>query len=189
MCDSNTGLHHLNHQGDYTNLISSGSFCDACLSSTDKIYALNYKQGEIHTFSKIQNSWAKGTQFKLVQYGYTNYDDKLCTTSTHVYVSSWNNHCILVYTLSGEFVYKTGEHGGEVGEFDFPLLSDVDSEGKLLVCDYWNSRLQVFYTQIRKWDELKLKDVREPWCAGVREKHLSVVSGYPQSQLVKYEVV
>ena len=149
-----TGVHHLNHQGDYTNLISSGKFIDVTFTNDNSIYALNYEQGEIHTFVRNQNNWVKDTQFKLLQYsdGYT--EDKLCTSSTHVYVSSWKIHCVLVYTLSGEFVYKTGGHGGDIGKFQGPYLSDVDSGGKLLVCDFGNHRLQVFDAQNRVWSEI-----------------------------------
>ena len=48
VCDYNTGVHHLNHQGLYTNLISSGHFVDASVTSNNKIYALEYVQGDIH---------------------------------------------------------------------------------------------------------------------------------------------
>ena len=33
VCDGDTGMHHLNHQGDYTNLICSSSFSDASLTN------------------------------------------------------------------------------------------------------------------------------------------------------------
>ena len=42
VCDRDTGVHHLNHQGDYTNLICSGNFSDAYLASIDSLYALQY---------------------------------------------------------------------------------------------------------------------------------------------------
>ena len=113
VCDCNTGIHHLNHQGDY---------------------ALEHTLGEIYTFVRNQNSWVQDMWFKLV-----NYDgcpgDKLCTTGTHLYVSSCNSHCVLVYTLRGEYIYSTGRHGANIGQFKGPLLSDVDGEGNLLVCD------------------------------------------------------
>ena len=190
VCDRDTGVHHLNHQGDYTNLICLGTFSDGSLSTDKKIYALNYKQGEIHTFVRNQNSWVKDTQLKLVEYSDGCTADKLCTTSTHVYVSSFNTHFVLVYTLSGEYVYKTGGRGDEVGKFDCPYLSDVDSEGKLLVCDWRNHRLQVFDTQRRVWSELSgLKWVEKPRCAGVGEKELWVGTGFRGDELLKFQVI
>ena len=190
VCDSDTGVHHLNHQGDYTNRICAGKFSDACLTIDKKIYCLNYEQGEIHTFVRNQNSWVKDTQFKLVQYSDGCVDDKLCTTSTHMYVCSSYNHCVLAYTLCGEYVYKTAGHGGEVVKFNSPDLSDVDSEGKLLVCDWGNDRLQVFDTQNRVWSELSgLEGVEHPMSAGVGDKHLWVGTGGGRKKLIKFEVI
>ena len=189
VCDSDTGVHHCNYQGDYTNFICSGHFSDACLSNDNKIYALNYKQGEIHTFVRNQNSWVKDSQFKLVQYSGGYIYDKLCTTSTHLYVN--NAHCVLVYTMSGDYVDKTGGHGRKVGKFDGPYLGDVDSGGRLLVCDWGNHRLQVLDTQKGVWSELcGLDGVEYPGSAGVGEKHLWVGHGnFTQRQLLKLEVI
>ena len=191
MCDSGTGVHHLNHQGDYTNLICLGCFSDACLTNDNKIYALNYKQGEIHTFVRIQNSWVKDIQFKLAHFSSGRSKDKLCTTNTHVYVSSCVTNCVLFYTLKGKYVYKTGGCGGEVGKFNRLYLSGVDSGGKLLVCDCWNHRLQVFDTRKRVWSELSgLDEVKYPVCAGTGNKRLDwIVSSTFRSKLYKFEVV
>ena len=106
------------------------------------------------SFVKNKDNWEKDTQFKLVQYSDGSFDDKLCTTSTHVYVSSWNSHCILVYTLTGEYVYKTGEGVDDIGKFNHPYLSNGDSEGKWLLCADRNHRLLVFDTQNREWSKL-----------------------------------
>ena len=188
VCEKNTGVHHLNHQGDYTNLICTGHFSDVCLTSDTKIYALNYKQREIYTFVRKQNSWIFDTQFKLKRYTEGCTDDKLCTTSTHLYVSSFKHDCILVYSLSGEHEYTTGGRGDEVGKFRFPYLSDVDSEGKLLVCDRDNHRLNVFNNQNRDWSELSgLEGVKDPVCAWVGDKHLWV--GTVGQKLLKLEVL
>ena len=188
VCDCYRGLHHFNHQGDYTNLICSDLFSDVCLTRQNKIYALNYKQGEIHTFVRNQSSWVKDTQFKLAEYSDGFIADKLCTTSTHMYVSSWNYHCILVYTLNGEYVYKTGGSGDEVGKFNSPLLSDVSGGGKLLVCDSNNHRLQEYDTQSRVWSELSgLEEVKYPRCAGVGDKHLWVGTANYPFKLLQFE--
>ena len=188
VCDRDTGVHHLNYQGEYTNLIYSGHFSDACLTNDLKLYALEWKKGVIHTFVRNQNSWVKDTQFKLIQYSNGCADDKLCTSSTHMYVSSWYTHCLLVYTLNGEYVYKTGGRGDEVGKFCSPYLSDMDSIGKLLVCDRGNHRLQVFHTQNRYWSKLSgLEGVRWPSCAGVQNRYLWVGT-ISYNRLVKFEV-
>ena len=187
VCDRDTGVHHLSHHGDYTNLLCSGHFSDICLVSDDKIYALDWKEGKIHTFVSNLNGWVEDTQFKLVQYRNCCSADILCTTSTHLYVSCRNIHCVLVYTLSGEYVYRAGGRGGEVGKFNYPYLSNVDSGGKLLVCDRRNHRLKVFDTQSRKWGKVTgLEEVKWPVCAGVGDKYLWVGTDYPH-KLLKFE--
>ena len=188
--DSDTGVHHLNHQGEYTNRICFGFFSDVCLTSDNKMYALDYKQGEIHIFITNENSWVKDTQFKLVQYSDGRTGDKLCTTSTHLYVSCWQAHCILVYTLGGEYVFKTGGPGGEVAKFDRPFLSDVDSGGKILVCDWHNHSLLVWGTQKRVWSKFSgLEGVEYPRCAGLRDKYLWVSAGLNEKQLLKFKLI
>ena len=62
--DFHAGVHQLNHQGDYTNLICSGRFSDGTLTSHNKIYALNCIQGKIYTFVRNQNRWVKDIKFK-----------------------------------------------------------------------------------------------------------------------------
>ena len=73
-------------------------------------------------------------------------------------MSSWNTHCVLVYSLNGEFVYRTGEYGNELGKFDFPYLTDVDRGGKLMMADWSNHRLQVLDTRNRECSEISGPD-------------------------------
>ena len=191
VCDCETGVHHLNHQGDYINQISSGSFCDACLIGTSKIYALDYQTCEIYTFVKHHNGWVKGTRFKLVHYTEGDPGHKLCATPTHLYVSSHDN-CILVYNVSGEYESKTAGSGDEIGKFKNNYLSDVDSAGRLLVCDCSNDRLQVLDAQTKQWSELSgLKAVGYPMSAGVSDKHLWIGTSHWSNdrQLFKYEAI
>ena len=104
-----------------------------------------------------------------------------------MYVSACNTHCLLVYTLTGEFEIKTGVWGGEVGKFDRPLLSGVYSGGKLLVCDCWNNRVQLFDPESREYLQLSgLEGVRRHMCAGVWDKYFWV--GKPD-KLFKFEVM
>ena len=129
------------------------------------------------------------THCKLVSYSNDGYVGKLCTTSTHLYVSSCQTNCVLVYTLSGEYLCKTGGSGGEVGKFHCCQICDVDSEGKLLVSDCGNHRLQVLDTQNREWTELSgLEVVMRSVCAGVRDKHLWVGTQLIY-KLLKFEAI
>ena len=61
----------------------------------------------------------------------------------HVYVSAWDtNTSVCQYTLQGELVKKWGREGQVPGEFEYPLITSIDTEGCLLVVDCNNHRLQ-----------------------------------------------
>ena len=59
-----------------------------------------------------------------------------------LYVTDAANHRIVVFTIGGEFVKNLGSPGGRAGEFRFPYGLDIDSEGKLIVCEFGNNRVQ-----------------------------------------------
>ena len=190
VCDYKTGLHVLNQQGDYLKRICSGQFSDVSLTN-NTLFGLDGIKQQLHVFSKSQDSWVKDQVFDLLDYSKGSSADRLCTTSTCIYISCCNKHCVYVYSLTGEFLYKTGEEGQgerlEVGKLNNPLLSDVDSGGKLLLCDYDNHRLQTFDPQTRQWAEIQGLEGLEfpPQCAGVGQKYLWV--GTFGNNLLKYE--
>ena len=54
------------------------------------------------------------------------------------------NHRIQVFDLSVEFVAKFGTKGSGIGEFDRPVSVAVLSDGKIVVSDLGNGRIQIF---------------------------------------------
>ena len=54
------------------------------------------------------------------------------------------NHRLQVFELSGKFVAKFGSKGSERGEFNFPRSTANLSDGRIVVCDKENNRIQVF---------------------------------------------
>lgn len=54
------------------------------------------------------------------------------------------NHRIQVLKLNGEFVAKFGTRGSELGEFDEPGSIAVLSDGRIVVSDANNHRIQIF---------------------------------------------
>ena len=54
------------------------------------------------------------------------------------------NHRIQVFQLDGKFVGKFGTRGGNLGELNFPFSMAVLSNGRIVVCDQRNCRLQLF---------------------------------------------
>ena len=61
-------------------------------------------------------------------------------------VCDTGNHRVQVFNfeLSGKFVTKFGSKGSERGEFNCPLSTATLRDGRIVVCDYQNYRLQVF---------------------------------------------
>ena len=59
-------------------------------------------------------------------------------------VCDGGNNRIQVFDLSGKFVAKFGTKGSGMGEFNLPVSPAVLSDGKIVVCEFNNSRIQIF---------------------------------------------
>ena len=69
----------------------------------------------------------------------------MCIANGFIYMSSFYNNCISVYTLSGYFVTYFGSKGHKLGDFTVPQGIAFDEElNKMFICDRDNSRVQVF---------------------------------------------
>lgn len=69
----------------------------------------------------------------------------MCIANDVIYMSSFYNDCISVYTLSGDFVTYFGSKGHKLGDFNVPQGIAFDEElNKVFICDRDNSRVQVF---------------------------------------------
>ncbi len=60
-----------------------------------------------------------------------------------MYVTDACNHRISVWTTDGHFVRNMGRIGSALGEFRFPYGLDIDSKGRLVVCEFGNNRVQL----------------------------------------------
>jgi DNA-binding beta-propeller fold protein YncE len=68
----------------------------------------------------------------------------ICTSGGLVYISTWSDHKIFVFTKEGILVASFGSQGKKEGQFSYPSGLVVDADGYLYVCDIWNHRLQLF---------------------------------------------
>jgi ABC-type Fe3+ transport system permease subunit/sugar lactone lactonase YvrE len=59
-----------------------------------------------------------------------------------LYVTDASNHRICVFRTDGTFVRNMGRVGSELGQFRFPYGLDMDAEGRLIVCEFGNNRVQ-----------------------------------------------
>jgi DNA-binding beta-propeller fold protein YncE len=64
-----------------------------------------------------------------------------------LYVTDACNHRIDVFTTDGRFLRTMGKIGSGPGEFRFPYGLDMDSKGRLVVCEFGNNRVQLIDKQ------------------------------------------
>ena len=54
------------------------------------------------------------------------------------------NHRVQVFELSGKFITKFGTLGNGIGEFNGPVSTTVRNDGRIVVSDLGNHRVQIF---------------------------------------------
>ena len=72
---------------------------------------------------------------------------KVSGSTHHIYVSDASNHQILCFNKEGTFKFSWGSLGEETGQFRFPGMTAIDSNGDFYVVDILNGRVQVFDAQ------------------------------------------
>ena len=68
----------------------------------------------------------------------------LLIADKYVYVSDIGGDCIVVYETSGQYVTSFGRRGLNEGEFQYPFCITSCVDGFIHVCDFANSRVQIF---------------------------------------------
>jgi DNA-binding beta-propeller fold protein YncE len=67
-----------------------------------------------------------------------------------IYVSDYLRHTVLVYDLTGQWLYEIGGKGTRPGSFFYPSSLCLDGDGVLYVADTFNHRVQIFSIQPRE---------------------------------------
>jgi DNA-binding beta-propeller fold protein YncE len=107
--------------------------------------------------------------------------------ATEVFVADDLGHSVQVFDATGRFLRRFGKQGTAPGEFSFPDQVLEREDGKLIVCDTGNNRLQIlgrdgdFIAQRRRWGFLR-DQLREPAgrCEGWKGPRLRGRLGTPQ---------
>ena len=60
----------------------------------------------------------------------------------NLYITDACNHRLLVFKTDGTFIRAMGGPGSNLGQFRFPYGLDMDSHGRLIVCEFGNNRVQ-----------------------------------------------
>jgi sugar lactone lactonase YvrE len=104
------------------------------------VYICDYCNGGIHVIS-VKNQGELLYSFGQEQLGSPH---SICTSEGLVYVSTWSDHKISVFTKEGTLVASFGSKGHDEGQFRLPSGLVVDTDGYLHVCDNIKCQLQLF---------------------------------------------
>jgi tripartite motif-containing protein 2/3 len=94
------------------------------------LYICDYRNGGIHVISlKDQGELLYSFGQEQLVHPYSIY-----TSGGLVYISTWSDHKIFVFTKEGTLVASFGSQGDEEGQFHLPSGLVVDTDGYLYVC-------------------------------------------------------
>ena len=69
----------------------------------------------------------------------------IAIVTDRVFVTQYETGCLLLYNLRGNFIRQIGTHGSGDGQFMNPYGISINlANGDIYVCDYSNSRVQIF---------------------------------------------
>lgn len=77
-----------------------------------------------------------------------------------VYLVDYQRHTMSIYSMSGEYLFEIGGMGRSRGWFYYPSDLIVDGQGRIVVADTFNHRLQVFEFVSSRGFGAKARDIR-----------------------------
>ena len=112
-----------------------------CLDETERIVVTEFHNIRVQVMSKEGEAlFAKGDSGpKKLSTPYS------CIHYKNIFLATErDSHVIKAFDASNTFLYKFGEKGNQDGQFNGPCGMCLDSSNNLLVCDYFNNRVQQF---------------------------------------------
>ena len=137
--------------GDVVTTISSESFSDVCRHD-GLIYATPIGDSVIHVYTP--DTWKRLRILSGCPSDCEHVKHTLRATIKGISLACSESHCIHLLDYSGKLRQTHGTHGEEEGQFNWPFLCGVESDGTMLVADQFNNRCQVLYDD--KWRTLPL---------------------------------
>ena len=109
----------------------------------------------------------------------------------HIYVSDNGNHCISVYTASGDYISRFGSQGSEDRQLTYPCGVCVDDSGRVVICDWGNDRVVRYWWErdVEQWDVILTRQQlggKYPRCVDITDDGHMVVGTetYPNGSLL-----
>jgi DNA-binding beta-propeller fold protein YncE len=111
-----------------------------------------------------------------------------------LYVTDACNHRISVWTTDGQFLRNMGRIGSGPGELRFPYGLDIDSKGRLVVCEFGNNRVQLLDREtgkgLKSWGVggREPGQMAYPWAVAVdrKDRIVAVDSGNNRVQVFEF---
>lgn len=118
---------------------------DVEIDDFGKVYLLSKEMGRVYVYDAQGNFLLKfgqkgGGPGKLSRARGLAVD----SDNRRVYVVDYMRHTVLVYSMEGNFLFEFGGLGWSKGWLQFPNDICTDREGKVLIADMFNNRIQVF---------------------------------------------
>jgi len=121
------------------------SLNNVALDQAGRIYVLSESEGRIYIYDENRKFLFKfgekgGGSGKLSRPKAISIDKK----SGRIYVVDYMRHTVTVYDQEGTYIFEFGGLGWGEGWFQYPVDLHVDRDGRILVADLFNQRVQVF---------------------------------------------
>lgn len=115
------------------------------LDKAGNIYLVSEEEGHVYVYDNKRHFLFKfgekgGSSGKLSRPRGVGVDDR----NGRMYVVDYMRHTIAAYDKKGEYIFEFGGLGWGEGWFQHPIDLALDSEGRLIIADMFNQRVQVF---------------------------------------------
>jgi len=75
--------------------------------------------------------------------GKFNYPHGIALFEDKIYIADTHNHRIQIFSTRGHLMKSIGSCGSIKGKFNYPNSVAVDSQGRVIVADTFNNRIQI----------------------------------------------
>lgn len=118
---------------------------NVALDNAGKIYLVSEEEGHIYVYNENKKFLFKfgekgGSTGKLSRPRAIGIDNR----NGRMFVVDYMRHTVSAYDKEGNYIFEFGGMGWSEGWFQFPTDIVVDKEGKIIVADLFNHRVQVF---------------------------------------------
>ncbi len=120
-------------------------FTYVTIDQEGRIYLVSEEEGRIYVYDENNKPVMKfgekgGSSGKLSRPRAVGVDHR----NGRMYVVDYMRHTITVFNREGDFIFEFGGLGWGEGWFQHPIDLDIDNEGRIIVADTFNQRVQVF---------------------------------------------